>query len=144
VGACAPTRCLSATLVWGTMNKESKWYKIIHPTWKFIVIGPPVIYGWYAFIRDEFYNDKGLFKMIAWYWWIIAGLILFIILKINDVGKILKSNEIYKKIIINDLANNLILDRKIKKLEELKETYTDPMARATIDEEIKEEKLKHI
>ena len=62
-------------------NQTSLWKKILHPIWKLVVAGPPFIYGWYAFVQNEFFNDTGLFKVVPWYWWVIAGLMLFIIIK---------------------------------------------------------------
>lgn len=74
-------------------NKNSLWNKILHPIWKLFVAGPPFIYGWFAFVRNEFFNDKGLFKIIPWYWWVIAGLMLFIIIKAKQLSNSLKQTQ---------------------------------------------------
>ena len=74
-------------------NQTSLWKKILHPIWKLFVAGPPFIYGWYAFVRNEFFNDKGLFKVVPWYWWVIAGLILFIIVKAKQFSNSSKQTQ---------------------------------------------------
>jgi hypothetical protein len=80
------------------------WNKIFHPFWQFLVfvlvsiIHP--IHDALSLIRDEvlpeklreFFTFRGVFKevfiMITWYWWIIIGLIIFIVLKAyKDVKK---------------------------------------------------------
>jgi len=58
------------------------WHRFFFPAWKWIIGGPPWLYGWFALVRDEFLPSNvrdslrigGIFDMIEWYWWVIIGL----------------------------------------------------------------------
>jgi hypothetical protein len=83
--------------------KDNALNKLIHPIWKvivlLIVVIIPAIHNWLSIIRDEVlpvnlrshFTLKGIFRemfMISWYWWVIIGLIIFIILKtLKEVKK---------------------------------------------------------
>jgi uncharacterized membrane protein len=69
----------------GEMSKESRWHKTIHPVWKFITGSLLVFYGLFALIRETFLEQwqemltiSNIIDSIAWYIWIIAGLMVFI------------------------------------------------------------------
>jgi hypothetical protein len=70
--------------------------KIIYPFWKLIPSSSLMaIYGILTLIRDDIIPEKyqhilrlvNLINMFAWYWWVIISLILFVILKANDIVK---------------------------------------------------------
>jgi len=58
---------------------------VFKPIWKLVFAGPPFLYGWFALIRDDFLPQElsgklrlgGVFSMIDWYWWVIAGLFVW-------------------------------------------------------------------
>jgi hypothetical protein len=60
------------------------------PAWKWLVAVPPWLYGWFAFIRDEFlpshireyWRIGGVLDMIAWYWWVIVGLSALLVITV--------------------------------------------------------------
>jgi hypothetical protein len=68
-------------------DKVNLFSSLLHPVWKLILAGPPFIYGWFAFIRDEFISPEiaeqlrlgGVFKLVNWYWWVIIGLSISLI-----------------------------------------------------------------
>ncbi|HKZ82738.1 MAG TPA: hypothetical protein VJ793_03665 [Anaerolineae bacterium] len=59
----------------------------LYPLWKWVLAGPPFIYGWFAFIRDDLLPADvasklrlgGVFAMIEWYWWVIIALAIMFI-----------------------------------------------------------------
>lgn len=93
-------------------NKTSFWNKILHPIWKLLLAGSPFIYGWYAFVRDEFFNDKGLFKVVPWYWWVIGSLILFIISKAKQLSDLLKQTQKKEELMEKSKGNKKQIDIK--------------------------------
>lgn len=71
------------------------WRYLLFPIWKFIVGGPPFVYGWFAFIRDEFLPSEtadrlrigGFINIVNWYWWVIGGVIILWIITVWDAAK---------------------------------------------------------
>jgi len=66
---------------------------LFKPFWKLIIAGPPFVFGWVEFVRDEFLNSDGLFKIIPWYWWVILSLIILLLLKCKQILQPLNRKE---------------------------------------------------
>ena len=77
------------------MEREPKprslfWRRFFLPAWKWFLAGPPWLYGWFAFIRDEFLPShirdslriEGVLDMIAWYWWVIISLVFLLLVAV--------------------------------------------------------------
>ncbi|MCH8942887.1 MAG: hypothetical protein IIA48_10690 [Bacteroidetes bacterium] len=79
--------------------------KIFHPFWKLLLYVPPFIYGWFAFIRDEFLPEdiknklilSSVIDMIDWYWWVIIGLFLFSVITLIMPMNFIKHHQISDK-----------------------------------------------
>lgn len=74
---------------------------LFKPIKKIMLIGIPFFYGWFALIRDEFlpieWKEKlrlfGIFNMLAWYWWVIIGLVAWVCWTAWDYAKSLKDKS---------------------------------------------------
>ena len=74
---------------------------LFKPIKKFLFSGIPFIYGWFALIRDEFFplewkeklNLLEIFNILAWYWWVIIGLVTLLIWTEWDAAKFRKDKS---------------------------------------------------
>ena len=80
--------------------------RLIKPKFKWVFSGLPFLYGWFAFIKNEFLEQNirenlqmlDLLNIIEWYWYVIIGLLIFIILTfLYEPLIILKNKIIYNK-----------------------------------------------
>lgn len=102
----------------GNNKARSFFYNLIHPIWQFVSGILLTVYGIFALIRDEFLPKElaeklrigGIIKMIAWYWWVISGLlILWVGTAWNSSkreNKIIKGEEIKIKTITEHFNEN--------------------------------------
>jgi len=82
-------------------KNKSIWHIAFRPIWKLATSGGFAIFGVLVSIRDELLPDnfqnmlhiRELFNVLPWYMWIIAGLVLFMVLKASEVHRALKKND---------------------------------------------------
>ena len=94
---------------------------LFKPVKKIILSGTPFIYGWLSLIRDEFlplvWKEKlsllGILNMLAWYWWVIIGLVSWLIWTAWDVANSRKNKSILSstKSEINNVSQAIIIGR---------------------------------
>ena len=100
------------------LGVELKKKKLLNPIWKWFLSIPPFTYGCFAFVRDEFLEDKirdklrliNMLDIISWYWWVIIGLVIMLIITIVYDPSKAEGNKIQKESKKNKTLRNTLRD----------------------------------